>query len=117
MKKIFRNQFNKLFNNNSSIFIKEENIDNVQSNQSNEKTQIQGTLSTLISALKGIGFNDPKIASVFNKIKQGYDSTKLSTVEKNVIADVFISLIKTNNDSGLLKVFSAMKNIGGKETK
>lgn len=71
-----------------------------------------GSISTLSTALKGIGITDPNITNILGKLK----NLKYipSMTEKQIITDVFRKMMNTDDDTALSKVFSALKQMEAK---
>ena len=78
------------------------------SNQSN----VKGSIETLKMALKGIGIDDENISMVLNKAKN--PETKLTNSDNMVLANVFKQMMRSTDSTALVKVFTALKNMGAK---
>lgn len=79
-------------------------------NEEEEKEELTGDVSTLISNLKELNVDiDPnKISTTLNLVKQ--DKTLNNTANK-IMADIMIGLIKADDISVLTKIFQNIKNI------
>ena len=68
-----------------------------------------GSTSTLIVALKGIGIEDPDITTILTRLKNLKYKPTMS--EKQTITNIFRTMMSTNDDTALSKVFSALKQM------
>jgi len=86
-----------------------EHISNII-NEEEEKEELTGDVSTLISNLKKLNVDiDPnKISTTLNLVKQ--DKT-LNNAANKIMADIMIGLIKADDISVLTKIFQNIKNI------
>jgi hypothetical protein len=71
-----------------------------------------GSISTLATALNGIGVEDPKIAGILGKLKNIKYNPSMG--EKDIIVKVFRQMMNTSEDAALTKVFNALKQMEAK---
>jgi hypothetical protein len=73
------------------------------------KEEIEGQ-ATLAPLIKQLGVDPAKFNTTYNLVKQG---KTLNNAANKILADVMVSLIKSNDDTLLKKIFDQLKKIEG----
>ena len=85
--------------------MKNKNLKNIIKNIIKEELEGQATLNPLI---KQLGIDPSKFSVTYNLIKQG---KTLNNAANKILADVMVSLIKSNDDVLLKKLFDQLKKV------
>jgi uncharacterized protein YxeA len=84
-------------------------IQEVDQPKPSTSAKIQGTFNT--QNIKAVGMDPSKFNMVMGYLKQGKEIKDLNLAAKELLADFFLKLLKTDDDRLLMKVFSDIKRL------